>query len=312
VAAFGQPGQQLDRYQQRECWPARDHPADQVCARRGDVRGQARGSADGQCRPGQPARATPGTRSASSTRDATISIASITGFVNGDTAAVVSGTPACTTTAGPSSPGGAYPITCAQGGLAAANYTFAFTPGTLTVAYTSGSCLTGSHAGPLTVSKGQAVCLAAGYSQNGPVTVAAGSALDIEGARLAGPLSAAGAAAVRVCAAGTGGPVTVTGSTGFVLIGDDGTPGCGTNTIGGPVTLTGNTAGVQLGGNTIHGPVTLTGNSGGTSPGTAVPQVAANQISGPLACSGNTPAPADDNQPNTVSGRATGQCAALA
>jgi hypothetical protein len=241
--------------------------------------------------------------------------AAITGFVNGDTAAAVSGTPACTTTAGPSSPGGAYPITCAHGSLAAANYTFAFTPGTLTVTYTSGSCLTGSHTGPLTVSKGQAVCLGAGYAQNGPVAVAAGGALDIEGARLAGPLSAAGAAAVRVCAASTSGPVTVTGSTGFVLIGDagdDGTPGCGTNTIGGPVTLTSNTAGVQLGGNTIRGPVTLTGNTGGSSPGTAVPQVAANQISGPLACSSNTPAPADDNQPNTVNGRATGQCAALA
>jgi hypothetical protein len=100
----------------------------------------------------------------------------------------------------------------------------------------------------------------------------------------------------------------VTGSTGFVLIGDDGAPGCGTSTISGPVTLTGNTAGIQLGGNTIHGPVTLTGNSGGT----AAPGVEANQISGPLACSGNTPAPTDHSQPNTVSGPASGQCAGLA
>ena len=39
----------------------------------------------------------------------------ITGFVGGDTSAVVSGTAACTTTATPSSPAGTYPITCTRG-----------------------------------------------------------------------------------------------------------------------------------------------------------------------------------------------------
>ena len=238
----------------------------------------------------------------------------ITGFVNGDTPGVVSGTPACTTTAGPSSPGGTYPVTCAQGSLAAANYAFAFTPGVLTVTYTGGSCLTGSQSGPLTVRNGQAVCLGPGYQQDGPVTVQTGGALDIEGAQLAGPLAADSAAAVRICLGSISGPVRVTASTGFVLIGDagDAVTGCGASTISGPVTLSGNLAGAQLGGNIIHGPVRLTGNSGGTSPDTAVPQVAANQISGPLACSGNTPAPTDDHQPNTVSGPASGQCAGLA
>ncbi|MGZ4874122.1 MAG: MBG domain-containing protein, partial [Candidatus Angelobacter sp.] len=46
----------------------------------------------------------------------------ITGFVNGDTIAVVSGTADCSTTATPASPVGAYPITCAIGTLAAQNY----------------------------------------------------------------------------------------------------------------------------------------------------------------------------------------------
>jgi hypothetical protein len=59
----------------------------------------------------------------------------ITGFVNGDTIAVVSGTASCTTTATPTSlvSGNPYPITCTQGTLSATNYTFQFTPGTLTV-----------------------------------------------------------------------------------------------------------------------------------------------------------------------------------
>src|SRR5207245_2540484 len=57
----------------------------------------------------------------------------ITGFVNGDLASVVSGTAICTTTATPSSGVGGYPITCTQGSLSATNYNFSFVGGTLTV-----------------------------------------------------------------------------------------------------------------------------------------------------------------------------------
>ena len=57
----------------------------------------------------------------------------ISGFVNGDTASVVSGSASLTTTATTSSGVGAYAITAAQGSLNAANYTFAFSNGTLTV-----------------------------------------------------------------------------------------------------------------------------------------------------------------------------------
>ncbi|GAA1791314.1 hypothetical protein HC028_00930 [Planosporangium flavigriseum] len=59
--------------------------------------------------------------------------ATISGLVNGDTAAAYSGDPALSTTATETSHAGTYPITPAQGTLASANYTFAFRPGTLTV-----------------------------------------------------------------------------------------------------------------------------------------------------------------------------------
>jgi type IV secretory pathway protease TraF len=59
--------------------------------------------------------------------------ASYSGFVNGDTTAVLGGLPALSTAATTSSPIGTYPITAAQGTLTAANYTFTFVPGTLNV-----------------------------------------------------------------------------------------------------------------------------------------------------------------------------------
>ena len=57
----------------------------------------------------------------------------ITGFVNQDTIAVVSGAADCTTTATITSDVGTYPITCTLGTLTATNYDFVFVPGTLTV-----------------------------------------------------------------------------------------------------------------------------------------------------------------------------------
>lgn len=55
------------------------------------------------------------------------------GFVNGDTSSVLTGTPTETTAATQGSAPGTYPITISQGTLAAANYTFQFVNGTLTV-----------------------------------------------------------------------------------------------------------------------------------------------------------------------------------
>jgi hypothetical protein len=57
----------------------------------------------------------------------------LTGFVNGDTECVVTGDPAISTTATSASGAGGYAITVSQGTLAAANYTFTFKPGNLTI-----------------------------------------------------------------------------------------------------------------------------------------------------------------------------------
>jgi hypothetical protein len=58
---------------------------------------------------------------------------SCSGFVNGETAAVLSGSPSLSTTATASSPAGNYSITVSQGTLAAANYSFTMVNGTLAV-----------------------------------------------------------------------------------------------------------------------------------------------------------------------------------
>ena len=60
--------------------------------------------------------------------------ATITGFVNGDTPSVVTGSPVVNTSATPSSPSGTYPISVSVGTLSATNYSFTnLVDGTLTV-----------------------------------------------------------------------------------------------------------------------------------------------------------------------------------
>jgi hypothetical protein len=80
---------------------------------------------------------------------------SYSGFVNGDTAAVLAGSPSISTTATSSSPAGVYPIAVTQGTLSAANnfpYTFNFVNGTLsviaapTIVLSTSAALTGSAA----------------------------------------------------------------------------------------------------------------------------------------------------------------------
>jgi hypothetical protein len=55
--------------------------------------------------------------------------ASITGFVNGDAPSVVTGAASLSTIPATPTAAGTYPITAAQGTLAAANYSFTFVPG---------------------------------------------------------------------------------------------------------------------------------------------------------------------------------------
>ena len=57
----------------------------------------------------------------------------ISGFLNNETVAVVSGTANCNTSANSASPAGTFPITCSLGTLAATNYNFTFVPATLTI-----------------------------------------------------------------------------------------------------------------------------------------------------------------------------------
>jgi hypothetical protein len=79
---------------------------------------------------------------------------SYSGFVNGDTAATaLTGSPALTTAATSSSPAGNYPIAVSQGTLSAANYTFAFVNGTLSV-LASPTVAIAITAAPLTVVSG--------------------------------------------------------------------------------------------------------------------------------------------------------------
>jgi sugar lactone lactonase YvrE/plastocyanin len=65
--------------------------------------------------------------------------ATISGFVNGDSATVVTGTANCTTAATSSSAPGTYPIACTAGTLAAVNYSFTFVSGILTITASSSS-----------------------------------------------------------------------------------------------------------------------------------------------------------------------------
>jgi hypothetical protein len=112
----------------------------------------------------------------------------ITQFVNGDTASVVSGTPTESTTATTTSATGTYPITITQGTLSAANYTFTFANGTLTITGATAQTITfGALPGvtygvaPITLSATASSGLAVTYTVTGPATVS-GSTLAITGA----------------------------------------------------------------------------------------------------------------------------------
>ncbi|MGN6430374.1 MAG: MBG domain-containing protein [Gaiellaceae bacterium] len=194
--------------------------------------------------------------------------ATLSGFVLGQTLATsgVTGKAACTTTAMTFSPGGPYPITCTQGTLDAANYSFGpFVPGTLTVTYT-GACITGVVNGRLTVGAGRAICLGPGAKATDGVTVSGGS-LDVEGATIEGGLRSTGAAVLRICGSTTSGGLRVSGSTDLVLVGGDAATGaCDGNTITGAVTITDSTGGVEFNGNHVFGGLTITGITGTLPP----------------------------------------------
>lgn len=188
--------------------------------------------------------------------------------------------------------------------------------------------ITGNHSTPITVSSGL-TCLV-NATQAGQVTVAAGAALSVTGSTISGSVTATNPAGITYCGSTQSGNLTVTGATGPVVLGGALPDGpCAADTISGSVTVTGasapvtvtglreagtltlenDTAGVDLEGGQINGPVHVSDNTA-TAP--AAITVAGVVVTGSLYCTGNNPPPADNGSINTVSGTATGQCAAIA
>lgn len=116
--------------------------------------------------------------------------ASYAGFVNGDTiATALTGSPQFSTTATASSHAGIYPIDVSQGTLAAANYTFTFVPGVLTVSGSTQQTITFPSLSALIYGQSSTIALNATASSglsvqylvlSGPATVS-GSTLTVTG-----------------------------------------------------------------------------------------------------------------------------------
>jgi hypothetical protein len=194
-----------------------------------------------------------------------------------------------------------------------------------TAAGRGGHCtqtVTGTHHGALVAGSG-VLCLDRA-TQFGPVRVWPRAGLQVSASVISGAVTATRARSVRICGSTIIGTLRVDAAAGPVTAGDGascrGDIGHGRMVISGsagrvrvtglrqqgPVTLSGNTGGVTVSGASAGGTVTVRGNRGH-----APVLVAANAISGSLACAANRPAPADRHRPNTVSGTAGGQCAAL-
>jgi hypothetical protein len=104
------------------------------------------------------------------------------GFVNGEPASVVNGTPALTTTATSSSNAGSYPITVSTGTLAAANYSFLYVSGTLTIQQAS-QAITFTTAAPGSATYGSSFTVAAtGGNSGNAVTFSSGGSCSNVGA----------------------------------------------------------------------------------------------------------------------------------
>ncbi|MGN5386193.1 Ig-like domain-containing protein [Streptomyces sp. JL7001] len=171
-------------------------------------------------------------------------------------------------------------------------------------------CITTARHGALTVAAGEALCIASGGSQTGPVTVEPGGSLAVTDARVTGAVSVSGALALTVCGAQVTGPVSVTASTGPVLIGSPGpAAACAGNTFAGPLTLGGNSGGLEASANSVTGPVRIDGNSGsaeGLAATEGAPSFQANRVTGPLRCEGNRPTLVHTG--TVVLGPRSGQC----
>jgi choice-of-anchor C domain-containing protein len=152
-----------------------------------------------------------------------------------------------------------YSITAAYGGDS--NFTGSTSSSVLMQVF-SQSCITTSLTGPLTISKGQVICMASGGRVTGPVTISTGGGLWTSGGTISGPLSSTGAIGIVLCGSTVTGAVSITGSTGAVQIGGS---GCTGDTITGSVTMTGNGAGASFDGNHLTGALNVSNNAGGVA-----------------------------------------------
>ena len=182
--------------------------------------------------------------------------------------------------------------------------------------------VTGVHHGALRAGSGL-LCLR-GATQVGTVTVTGPAGLQADGSVIRGALTVTGAARVSVCRSTLIGAVRADRAAGPVTLGGG---SCGGDIGHGPVAITGSAGPVQVTGLRQQGPVELTGNTGGVTVsgasiagtttvrgnrGSAPVVISGSAITGSLACAANQPAPTDQGKPDTVSGKAAGQCAALA
>ena len=192
----------------------------------------------------------------------------------------------------------------------------------------SSSCtrtVTGVHHGALKVSSGR-LCLNKA-TQDGAVTVSGSASLQVSGSTIKGALTVSGRGPVLVCSSTLTGAVRADGVAGAVTFGGG---SCGDNSVDtgtGPLTISGSAGAVLITGLRQKGAVKLTGNTGGVTvtgasitgaitvngnKGSKPVVITGSAITGSLSCSANKPAPTDSGKTNTVSGKATGQCATLA
>lgn len=184
--------------------------------------------------------------------------------------------------------------------------------------------VTGVHHGALRASSGR-LCLNKA-TQDGAVQVSGSASLQISASTIKGALSVSGKGPVLVCASTLTGAVSASRVAGAVTFGGG---SCGDNsgdTGAGPLTISGSAGPVLITGLRQKGAVKLTGNTGGvtvtaasitgattvsSNKGSKPVVITGSAITGSLACSANKPAPTDSGKSNTVSGKATGQCADL-
>jgi hypothetical protein len=238
--------------------------------------------------------------------------ASYTGFVNGDTpATALTGSPSLTTTAVASSLPASYPITVSQGTLTAANYTFTFVNGTLTVTFTgsvpaSGTACNGAYTGTfqgnLSVVSGQS-CVLVGGGASGNITETGGN-LVLSSATVGGNVTVngggtfsigpstnikgnlqiqsipAGSATNQVCGSTIAGSLQFQSNGTSVLIGS-GSSSCAGNVIKGSLQVLSNTAPITLDGNTVSGSLQVQNNS-------AAVTIDSNTISGAVQVQSNS------------------------